>query len=500
MRASVIVVGAGPVGLMLAGELRLGGVEVVVYDKLPAPSGESRALGFTRRVAEVFDQRGLLTRLGDVRWGRQGHFGGIRLDLDRLDEDHHGVLGLPQSKTEEMLASWLTELGVPVRRGSEAVDLRQTADGVAVAFNGPDGRHEDSAAYLVGCDGGQSTIRTLAGIDAPGHAATRGMYMADITGVEVRQRPIGERVPGGNMVLAVSLGDGYYRVLIHDKSLRPRPDPSALTFTEVADAWQRMTGESIHGAQPRWMCALSNAARLASEYRRGRVFLAGDAAHDLPPLAGWGLSVGIQDAANLGWKLAAVVNGWAPDGLLDSYHAERHPVGQQLYRNTQAASLLYLSGDELEPLRSVLRELVTYQDVAGHLAGLVSGLGVRYDMGPGDHPLLGWRIPPDRELELPGGDRIRVAELLRRARGVFISTGGASEADQLAAGWSDRVDVVTGRWVTVEGGDRAYLTPAAALIRPDGYVAWATPGDGGGDALAGALARWFGSARAAVSA
>jgi 2-polyprenyl-6-methoxyphenol hydroxylase-like FAD-dependent oxidoreductase len=493
VKANVIVVGAGPVGLMLAGELRLGGVNVVVYDKLPAPSGESRALGFTRRVAEVFDQRGLLTRLGDVTWGRQGHFGGVHIDLDMLADDHHGVLGLPQSRTEEMLAGWLTELGVPVRRGYEAVDFRQTATGVEVVFAGPDGRHEETAGYLVGCDGGRSTIRSIAGIEAPGWAATRGMYMADITGIEVRQRPIGERMPGGNMVLAVGLGDGYYRILIHDKSLRPRRDAAAPTLTEVADAWQRMTGESLHGARARWTCAFSNAAGLAAEYRRGRVFLAGDAAHDTPPLAGWGLSVGIQDAVNLGWKLAAAVNGWAAGGLLDTYHAERHPLGRQLMRNTQAASLLYLTGDEMEPLRSVMRELVAHEDAADHLAGMVSGLGVRYDMGPGEHPLLGLRMPPDRELEPADGGRARVAELLRRGRGVFISAGGGSgemdETEKLAAGWSDRVDLVTGRWVPA--GGRPAATVDSALVRPDGYVAWAAPG--GGD-LSDALSRWFGPA------
>jgi 2-polyprenyl-6-methoxyphenol hydroxylase-like FAD-dependent oxidoreductase len=164
----------------------------------------------------------------DVRWGRQGHFGGIRLDLDGLDEDHHGVLGLPQSKTEEILAGWLAELGVPIRRGFEAVDLRQTEDGVVVALDGPDGRRQDAAAYLVGCDGGQSTIRTLAGFEAPGQAATRGMCMADITGVEVRQRPIGERVPGGNMVLSVSLGDGYYRCSSTTGACVRRPTPALL--------------------------------------------------------------------------------------------------------------------------------------------------------------------------------------------------------------------------------------------------------------------------------
>jgi 2-polyprenyl-6-methoxyphenol hydroxylase-like FAD-dependent oxidoreductase len=494
MNADVIVAGAGPTGLMLAGELRLGGANVVVYDKLPAPSGESRALGFTRRVAEVFDQRGLLTRLGELRWGQQGHFGGVRIDLGSLPEDHHGVLGLPQSRTEEMLAGWLAELGVPVRRGYELCGLRQTGDGVVAVFDGPDGRCEQTAAYLAGCDGGQSTVRGAAGIEAPGWAATRGMYMADITGAEVRQRPIGERVPGGNMVLAVGLGDGYYRILIHDKSLRPDPGSGPPPFSEVADAWQRMTGESLHHAQARWTCAFSNAAGLAERYCEGRVFLAGDAAHDTPPLAGWGLSTGIQDAVNLGWKLAAAVSGWAPAGLLATYHLERHPLGQQLLRNTHAASTLYLSGAELDPLRSVLGELMAYPDAAGHLAGQVSGLGVRYDMGPGDHPLLGLRMPPSRELALAGGGRATVASLLRQGRGVLITTGDPVPSGHLVDGWADRVDAVAGRWAPARD---PHPVTDSVLIRPDGYVAWAAPG--GGD-LAGALERWFGSAHAAVPA
>lgn len=311
MKTRAIVVGAGPVGLMLAGEIRLGGADVTVYDKLPAPSGESRALGFTKRVAEIFDQRGLLTRLGEYRRGQNGHFGGVGIDLGMLDESHHGVLGLPQARTEEMLGNWLAELGVPVRRGYELVDFHETEDGIVAGFEGPDGRHEETAGYLVGCDGGQSTVRTLAGIEAPGWESTRGMYMADVTGVELPQRPTGMHVPGGHMILSVSLGDGYYRVLIHDRSLPPHPDSATLTFADVADAWQRMTGESIHHGQARWMAAFSNGAGLATEYRRGRVLLAGDAAHETPPLAGWGLATGVQDAVNLGWKLAR----WSPARL-----------------------------------------------------------------------------------------------------------------------------------------------------------------------------------------
>ncbi|MBT2454912.1 FAD-dependent monooxygenase [Streptomyces sp. ISL-86] len=497
MKTRVIVVGAGPVGLMLAGELKLGGADAVVYDKLPAPSGESRALGFTKRVGEVFDQRGLLTRLGQLRRGQRGHFGGVGIDLDILDDDHHGVLGLPQARTEEMLTGWLTELGVPILRGHEAVGFSESADGVTVVFDGPDGRHEDTAAYLVGCDGGQSTIRSLAGIEAPGWESTRGMYMADVTGVELPQRPTGAHVPGGNMILSVSLGDGYYRVLIHDKSLPAHPDSATLTFTDVADAWQRMTGESIHHGEARWMAAFSNGAGLAVEYRRGRVLLAGDAAHETPPLAGWGLSTGIQDAVNLGWKLAAVVTGTAPEGLLDTYHAERHPLGQQLLRNTHAASMLYLSGEEMDPLREVIRELVAGKDGAGHFAGMVSGLTVRYDMGPGEHPELGLRLSPDHVLELPDGTRKRVAELLHAGRGLLISAGTCGKAASIAADWSDRIDIVYGNWVPEEDGGHPHTGPAVVLVRPDGYIAWVAPN--GGD-LPAALERWFGSARLTVNA
>lgn len=492
MNAHVIVVGAGPVGLMMAGELRLGGADVVVYDKLSAATGESRALGFTKRVAEVFDQRGLLTRLGQLRWGDSGHFGGIAVGLDGLEDDHRRVVGVPQARTEEMLAGWLAELGVPVRRGYEAVEVRETADGLTAVFDGPHGRHEDTAGYLVGCDGGQSTVRSAAGFETSGWESTRTMYMADVTGVEIRPRPVGERYPGGNMVLIAPLGNGYYRVLVHDRSLPARPGPGALPFTAVADALQRVTGESIHHGQARWVHALGNGARLAAQYRRGRVFLAGEAAHDTPPMAAWGLSVGIQDAVNLGWKLAAATNGWAPDGLLDTYHTERHPLGEQLLRNTHAGAQLYLTGEETEPLRDVLRELVTYPAVADYFAGMVSGLRVRYDTGTGDHPLLGRRLPPDLELALPGRSRVRIADLLHPARGVFVTTDGTHGADRLTAGWSDRVDVVTGDWTTPP---RTALD--AVLIRPDGYVAWAGPG--GGD-LPAALDRWFGAARTTVSA
>jgi 2-polyprenyl-6-methoxyphenol hydroxylase-like FAD-dependent oxidoreductase len=477
---------------MLAGELALGGADVTVYDRLPSAAMESRALGFNRRTAESLDQRGLLTRLGNFIWGPMGHFGGVRIDLGMLDENHSGVLGLPQSRTEQVLGNWLAELGVAVRRGYEVTGLRETPDGVVAVYVGPDGRGQDSAGYLVGCDGTRSDIRRLAGIEVSGWEATRSMYTAEITGVEMRQRPIGERLPGGNLVVCTSLRDGRYRIVVQDKSLPASLDPGALTFPEVADAWQRLTGESIHHAQALWVWACGNEARLAAGYRRGRVFLAGDAAHEISPLAAWGVSAGIQDAVNLGWKLAATVSGWAPKGLLDTYHAERHPLGQQLVRNAQAAALLGLTGDEMDPMRDVMRELAACKGAAGHLAGMVSGLSIRYDMGPGDHPLLGRRMPPDLELTLPDGNSVRIAELLHPARGVFIATTGVGDAAQLTVGWDDRIVTVTGTWA-LDGSP----APEQVLIRPDGYIAWAAPGGG---SLTDALARWFGTARAAVTA
>jgi 2-polyprenyl-6-methoxyphenol hydroxylase-like FAD-dependent oxidoreductase len=486
MATDVVVVGAGPVGLMMAGELRLGGVDVVVYEKLPEPSRESRGASFTRRTAECFDQRGLLGRLGQTE-PADSHFGGVPIDLSMFGEDHSSVRGVSQSRTERMLEGWVTALGAPVRRGYEVTSFRETPDGVVVGFDGPDGRGEDSARYLVGCDGGRSAIRKLAGIDFSGLKPTRGFYTADVTGIATRRRRVVESVAGGSMVMAMDLENGVTRVVVHERGMPPR-DRDSLTYAELADAWQRLTGESIHHGQCRWISCFTDASKVGAEYRRGRVFLAGDAAHVQPPAMAQGLSVGVQDAVNLGWKLAATVNGWAPDGLLDTYHAERHPIGQQLARNARAAIELRLTGEEMDPIRGVIGELMAYKDAAEHLAGMFSGLGIRYDMGPGDHPLLGLRMPPDHELTLPDRTRARIADLLHAARGVLITTSGAGQVEQLAEGWADRIDVIAGAWPPGQG-------PAldAALIRPDGYVAWTAPGSD--DDLADALSRWFGTAR-----
>ncbi|TWD11693.1 2-polyprenyl-6-methoxyphenol hydroxylase-like FAD-dependent oxidoreductase, partial [Streptomyces sp. T12] len=471
-RTDVVVVGAGPVGLMLAGELRLGGADVTVYDRLPAPAGESRALGFNRRAAESLDQRGLLSELGEVRWGPMGHFGGVRFDLGMLQEDHSGVLGLSQARTEEALGRRLAGLGVPVRRGHEVTGLRQTPEGVVVSFTGPGGPHEVGAGYVAGCDGAGSTVRTLAGIPTTVWEPTRGMYTAEITGVAPRPRPIGERLPGGRMVVCTPLGEGRCRIVVHDPALPARPRPGALTFAEVAAAWRRLTGESLDGARCLWLWASGNSCALAEEYRSGRVLLAGDAAHEIPPLAAWGLSAGLQDAANLGWKLAAVVRGGAPDHLLDTYHAERQPAGRQLIRDARAAAQLYLGDEAMDPVREVMGELLSHRGAAEQVAGVVSGLGVRYDLAQGGHPLLGRRMPPGHTLTLADGTRARVAELLRTGRGLLLATDPATA--RTARAYADRVDTWTGTWTGTwtETEDHGGPAPDAVLVRPDGYVAW----------------------------
>lgn len=499
MELGAVIVGAGPAGLMLAGELALGGVHVVVCEQRAEPTGESRGIGFTRRAAEVFDLRGLLARLGACVPGDVGHFGGVRIDMKKLSDNHAGVRGKPQYEIEAMLDAWVTELGVPVLREHRLVGFRQTATDVVAVADTPGGRTEFRAGYLVGCDGGRSTVRRLAGIDFRGHAATRGMYVADVVGCDIPARVIGERVPGG-MIMAVKLQDGVDRIIIHPDVLPPR-DASSVTFAEIADSWKSLTGQSIHGAEVRWMNAFTDATRQAAEYRRGRVLLAGDAAHVHIPAGAQGLSLGVQDAANLGWKLAATINGWAPDGLLDTYHEERHPVGHRVVRNTLAQSRLYLAGAEMDPLRSVLAELVPLSEVAHHLIGMVSGLDIRYDMGPGGHPLAGLRISPDWELERADGSRARIADLLRRMRGVLIDTSAPAdgrspgEIGRLSDRWADRVDLVTGRWVAPNDhwtANHVAARPESVLIRPDGYIAWAGQGASG---LPDALSRWFGRAR-----
>ncbi|MGW1761325.1 FAD-dependent monooxygenase [Streptomyces mirabilis] len=485
----VLVVGAGPAGLMLATELRLGGAEVVVVDQRPGPTTESRASTLHARTMEILDSRGLLDELGTPPCEPRGHFGGVPLDL-RLPSSHPGQWKVAQTRTEELLQRRAAELGAVLRRRHQLLSLT-AEDGVEAEAIGPYGPVRIRARYLVGCDGEDSTVRRLVRAPFPGRDAARELLRADVSGVEVADRRF-QRLEHGLAIAATR--EGVTRVMVHEFG-RPAAERGGAEpdFAEVTDVWKRVTGEDISQGTPLWVNAFGDANRQLAHYRHGRVLFAGDAAHRQMPSGGQALNLGVQDAFNLGWKLAAVVRGSAGEDLLDTYHSERHTVGRQVLANIRAQVELLLGGPEVEPARALLTELVALDGVRQHLAGMISGLGIRYDVeGPeihsDEHPLLGRRLP-DAWLEpAEGGARRRTTELLRTGRGLLLSLDGdgAPALRATAAPWSDRVAFVADR--PAAGGP----LPAGQtlLVRPDGYVAWAGSGPAG---LARALTRWFGT-------
>ncbi|MFG2362789.1 FAD-dependent monooxygenase [Streptomyces mirabilis] len=485
----VLVVGAGPAGLMLATELRLGGAEVVVVDQRPGPTTESRASTLHARTMEILDSRGLLDELGTPPCEPRGHFGGVPLDLT-LPSSHPGQWKVAQTRTEELLQRRAAELGAVLRRRHQLLSLT-AEDGVEAEAIGPYGPVRIRARYLVGCDGEDSTVRRLVRAPFPGRDAARELLRADVSGVEVADRRF-QRLEHGLAIAATR--EGVTRVMVHEFG-RPVAERGGAEpdFAEVTDVWKRVTGEDISQGTPLWVNAFGDANRQLAHYRHGRVLFAGDAAHRQMPSGGQALNLGVQDAFNLGWKLAAVVRGSAGEDLLDTYHSERHTVGRQVLANIRAQVELLLGGPEVEPARALLTELVALDGVRQHLAGMISGLGIRYDVeGPeihsDEHPLLGRRLP-DAWLEpTEGGARRRTTELLRTGRGLLLSLDGdgAPALRATAAPWSDRVAFVTDR--PAAGGP----LPAGQtlLVRPDGYVAWAGSGPAG---LARALTRWFGT-------
>ncbi|MBP2478334.1 2-polyprenyl-6-methoxyphenol hydroxylase-like FAD-dependent oxidoreductase [Crossiella equi] len=479
----VVVAGAGPTGLALAGELALAGVRVLVLERRLQPHRESRALTLHPRSVELLDQRGLVeaARAAGPRvpsW----HFAGLPTELDftALDSRHAYTLFIPQARTEALLADWATGLGVTVRRGCSVVDLTQDEDGVTVWFeHAGRARTGVRAAFAVGCDGGRGAVRTLAGIDFPGNAATFSAMLGDFAecadGALERAREHG--------VLAVALEGGTTRFVVMSPARMRVPASEPVTEEEFRQALVEVTGTDLGVRQPRWLSRFGNATRVAARYREGRVLLAGDAAHIHFPAGGQGLNVGLQDAVNLGWKLAAQVRGWAPAWLLDSYHRERHPVGLAIAENTRVQTLLLqltLSEEfraEAGVLRGFLDELLGLPAVNELLAARVSALGVRYQ-GTG---LAGARMP-DVRLTAAGGEPTRVAELLRDGRLLLLDRGGEATVPE----WADRVRGVA---VTAWEDHPELAGISAVLVRPDGHVAWA--GESG--EWHEALAAWAGA-------
>ena len=477
----VIVSGGGPTGMMLAAELRLHRVSVVVLERDAEPTPLVRSLGLHARSIEILDQRGLLERFlehGKQYPGGVGSFAGIAGPHPiTLDSAHSYLLGIPQPITDRLLTERAVELGAELRRGTEVTGFEQDEDGVSVDL--ADGSRLRSR-WLVGADGGRSLVRRLLGIGFPGEAPKTEWMLGEmqVTASAEEIAEVSERVRKVHRGFGIGpAGDGLFRAVVPAETVaEDRTVPP--TLDEFRARLRAFAGTDFGVHSPRSLTRFTDATRLAERYRGGRVLLAGDAAHVHPPLGGQGLNLGIQDAFNLGWKLAAEVGGRAPEGLLDTYFAERHPVAEEVLTITRAQSELISPEPGPQAVRRLLTELMDFEDVGRFLAEKVAGTAIRYDLGEGP-ALLGRRL---RDIPLSGGGRLY--ERMRDGRGLLLDQTGALSA----GGWADRVDRL--------GEVSDELDAPAVLLRPDGYVAWV--GDDQGE-LDGRLARWFGSETAPVS-
>ena len=480
---AVVIAGAGATGLMLAGELALAGVDAAIVERRTSQDlPGQRALGFNARTAEVFDQRGIADRfLAEARTAQVASFGWIPLDISDFPTRHNYTVGLAQQHIERILAGWVDELGVPVHHGREVTSFVQDDTGVDIQVSD---RQPLRARYLVGCDGGRSLIRRAAGIGFPGWDAETTLLIAE---TEMDQEPeMGLRRDDKGIRSLSRMEDGKrVRVMVPDQRAGESGEP---TLPELSQALIAVYGTDFGLRSATWISRFSDAARQAESYREGRVLLAGDAAHVHFPIGGQGLNIGVQDAVNLGWKLAQVVNGTSPDSLLDTYHAERHPVAARVLRNALAQTALTTrSGPRTDALRGTMSELLKMDEPRKWIAGMMSSLDVRYDLGEG-HPLLGRRMP-DLDVVTADGP-LRVFTLLHHARPVLLNLGEPGGFD--ITGWADRIQFVEaeykGTWELPVLG--AVGAPDAVLVRPDGYVAWV--GDSNQPGLPNALTTWFG--------
>lgn len=467
----VIIVGCGPTGAMLAAELRLWGIDVLVLERETARSPVIRSLGLHARSVELLDQRGQLEAFlaVGVRHPLRTSFAGIdRPAPPDLDTAHGFVLGIPQPETDRLLEEHAVAVGAEVRRGVAVEALEQDDDGVTVRLAGGGA---ERTRFLVGCDGGRSMVRRAAGIAFEGEAATTSWLLAEVAlDVDVPTAlAVSTEVRKTDLAFGIGpVADGVFRLVVREAEPQ---EGREVTLDAVQERLRAVAGTDLGAHGARWLSRFSDATRLAARYRDGRVLLAGDAAHVHAPLGGQGLNLGIQDAVNLGFKLAAAVAGWAPPGFLDTYGSERRPVAAGVLRNTRAQSELLQTTPGPRAVRDLLTELAGFDDVTRHLVEMVTAIGIRYDVGEGAAPLLGRRL---RDIPVDGG---RLYERMRSGRGVLVDGTGSLEV----RGWEDRVERVA--------ADAGGVGAAAVLLRPDGHVVWT----GGAQAsLGAALERWFG--------
>ncbi|MGH2991031.1 MAG: FAD-dependent monooxygenase [Solirubrobacterales bacterium] len=495
---AVVIAGGGPTGLMLAGELALAGVDVAIVERRPSHDlAGSRAGGLLSRTIEVLDQRGIADRiLAEGQVAQVGGFGSIPLDISDFPTRHDYGLGLWQNHIERILAGWVGELAVTIYRGREATGIAQDDTGVDVELS--DGQSL-RAEYLVGCDGGRSLVRKETGIEFPGWDPTTSALIAEAEMAEEPELGIRRDARGihsfGRVEYEVRDGEVVYmdggpvRIMVTEGRPGPAGEP---TLRDLSEALIAVYGTDYGIHSPTWISRFTDMTRQAAAYRDGRVLLAGDAAHVHHPVGGQGLNTGVQDAVNLGWKLAQVVNQTSPEILLDTYHAERHPVAARVLRNTMAQTALLRPDDRTKALGDIISELLSMDEPRTRFAAMMSGLDIHYDLGEG-HPLLGRRMP-DLDLVTANG-ALRVFTLLHDARPVLLNLGEAGGFD--ITPWADRVRLVdaeyVGAWELPALG--AVTAPTAVLIRPDGYVAWV--GDRTHLELTDALTTWFGPRTAA---
>jgi 3-(3-hydroxy-phenyl)propionate hydroxylase len=482
---AVVIAGGGPTGMMLAGELALAGVDVAIVERLEGPRLiGSRAGGLHSRTIEVLDQRGIADRF--ISQGQKYpivHFH-VPLDISDFPTRHNYVLGLWQNHTERILAEWVGELPVTIYRGRDVTGFAQDDTGVDVAL--ADGQSL-RAEYLVGCDGGRSVIRKTAGIEFPGWDATTSWLIAEVETAEEPKWGFHEDARGRH---AIAKGEGgVARVVLIEPQVGRDSEP---TLRDITESLIAVYGTDYGVHSPRWISRFTDVTRQAAAYRHRRVLLAGDSAHVHPPLGGQGLNIGVQDAVNLGWKLAQVIKRTSPESLLDTYHAERHPVGARVLRNTMAQMAVGRTDARTKALGDTVSELLGMNEPRKRIAAEISGLGIHYNLGEG-HPLLGRRMP-DLDLVTANGP-LRVFTLLHDARPVLLNLG---EPGGGAIGpWVDRVQSIDakydGPWELPAIG--AVAAPSAVLVRPDGYVAWV--GDVTQMGLADALTTWLGPPTAA---